>query len=45
MTRPIVEEVQARVTRGSWSVSGEELFAWVVARSLATGVFLEGHNE
>ena len=45
-----VEEVQARVTRddpvqGNWSVSTEELNAWVVANSLATSVVLERHSD
>ena len=48
--RRVVEEVLARVTRddpvrGNWSVSGEELNAWVDAYSLATGVVLERHGD
>ena len=48
--RRVMEEVLMRVTRddpvrGNWSVSGEELNAWVNASLLATGVVLERHGD
>ena len=48
--KQVVEEVLARKTyddpvRRNWSVSGEELNAWVDASSLATAVVLERHGD
>ena len=48
--RQFVEEVLARVNyddpvRSNWSISGEELNAWVDASSLATGVVLERRHD
>ena len=48
--RRIMEEVLVRVThydsvRGNWSISGEELNAWVDTSSLATSMVLERHGD
>ena len=48
--RRVVEEVLVRVTHddpvwGNWSVSGEELNAWVDASLLVTGVVLVKHGD